>query len=192
MRIAVRGFGALSISLVVAISASAGCGQGDRPPPEREQRATATTDASDTPVAYELPTGAARRLAAADATRVLEREGRVVATSEWDVYTAVVLSEWLDHHGVRLDVPSDLRSVVRRVANEQELPLLVVSSEHRRYSEALARMRPTAHQLRSFYERFTGERSAEAGRAMRDWLRVFRRAVEAVDAEHLVVIPVPD
>jgi hypothetical protein len=31
---------------------------------------------------------------------------------EWDVYTAGVLSEC--HRGVRLDVPSDLRSVVRR------------------------------------------------------------------------------
>jgi hypothetical protein len=154
MRTAVHRFGALLMSLIVAIAAPAGCGQGERPPAKGQQRATpiatATTEASDYPVAYELRRAAARKLAAANATRVLKREGRVVATSEWDVYTAVVLSEWLNHHGVRLYVPRDLRSVLRRVANEQEHPLLVVSSEHRRYADALVRMRPTARQLQSF------------------------------------------
>jgi hypothetical protein len=178
---------------LVALAAPAGCGQAERKAQQRTTpTATTTTEDSAYPVAYELRRAAGRKLAAANAWRVLEREGRVVATSEWDVYTAVVLSAWLDHHGVRLDVPSDLRSVLRRVAHEQELPLLLVSSEHRRYAGALARMRPTARRLRSFYERFTGERSADAGRAMRDWLRVFRLAVDAVDAEHIVLIPVAD
>jgi hypothetical protein len=47
-------------------------------------------------------------------------------------------------------------------------------------------------ELRAFYERFTGEQSAEAGEAMLDWLRVFRVALRNADPEHVVIIPVPD
>jgi hypothetical protein len=104
----------------------------------------------------------------------------------------VVLSEWLEDHGVRLDVPEELRPMAERVGSEQELPLLVVGAEHRRYAGELARLEPSPAELQSFYERFTEQRSAEAGRAMRDWLRVFRAAVDRADDEHVVVIPVLD
>jgi hypothetical protein len=175
---------------------AAGCGDGDAPASEDEWHATpiptTATEASEVPVAYRLRRDVARKLAAADAWRVIERKGRVIATSPWDGYTAVVLSEWLDDRGVRLDLPRDLRSVVRGVASEQELALLVVSSEHRRYADTLAQLHPTAPELRSFYERFTRDTSREAGRAMLDWLRVFRRAMGTADAKHLVLIRVLD
>jgi hypothetical protein len=175
----------------MALLVAAGCGQGDEPASTERPRAT-TTGASGGPVAYRLPSDAVRGLVTADAWQVIEREGQVVARSEWKPYTAVVLSEWLEDHGVRLDVPKELRAVVERVASEQELPLLVVGPEHRGYAGELARLHPTARELQSFHERFTEEPSAEAGRAMLDWLRVFRAAVEGADDGHLVVIPVLD
>jgi hypothetical protein len=76
-----------------------------------------------------------------------------------------------------LTVPADLRPVVRRLASEQELSLLVVASQHRRYAAALARLDPTGRELGSSYERFTHDDSAEAGQAMLDWLRVAVRKV---------------
>jgi hypothetical protein len=115
-----------------------------------------------------------------------------VARSEWDGYAAVVLSEWLDDRGVPLDVPRDLHAVMDRVAREQEVSVLLVGSEHRRYAGRLARLRPTEGELRSFYERYTEQQSTDAGRAMLDWLRVFRRAFDGADAEHVVIIPVLD
>lgn len=108
------------------------------------------------------------------------------------MYTAVVLSEWLDDRGVRLDVPMALRSVVQRVASEQQLSLLIISWEHRRYADALAQIHPTGRELQSFHDRFTQDESTEAGQAMLFWLRVFRLAIGKADAKHVVVIPVLD
>jgi hypothetical protein len=191
----VHRLGAILVSLLVAF-AGAGCGRGAEPASEAQPPATpiptTTPGTSEFPVAYQLRRSAARKLADTDAWRVIERKGRVVAKSEWDVYTAVVLSQWLEDRGVRLDVPRDLRSLVQRVASEQELPLLVITSEHRRYADALAQLHPTGRELRSFYERFTADESTEAGQAMLDWLRVFRLAIGRADANHLVVIPVLD
>jgi hypothetical protein len=195
MRTVARRVEAVVISLLVA-SAAAGCGRGEEPASKSQRPATpipaTTSGASAFPVAYQLRKSATLELAGADAWRVIERNGRVVAKSEWNAYTAVVLSEWLEDRGVRLEVPRDLRSVVRRVASEQELSLLIVSSEHRRYADALAQLRPTARELRSFYEHFTADESTDAGQAMLDWLRVFRLAIGNADADHLVVIPVLD
>jgi hypothetical protein len=191
MRSAVRGLAALVISLLLAVAA--GCGQDDEPVSEARQRATPmATPAERFPAAYRLERSAARRLATADAARVLERSGEVVARTEWEAYTAVVLAEWLDARGVPLDVPKDLRPMVRKVGSEQDLPLLVVSGEHRRYADALAGLHPSAPELRTFYERFSGEAPDDAGRAMLDWLRVVRHSLDAVDEDHVVVIPVLD
>jgi hypothetical protein len=78
---------------------------------------------------------------------------------------------------------------VERVANEQELTLLVVTGEHRRYAEVFARLDPTERELRSFYERFSQQTVDDAGQAMLAWLRVFRLALANADARHVVIIP---
>jgi hypothetical protein len=83
--------------------------------------------------------------ASSDAWKTLERHGRVVATTDWDGYLAIVLAEWLNKRGIHLlDVARDLRPVMRRFADEQDLPLLVVSSEDRRYADELTEMDPSA------------------------------------------------
>jgi hypothetical protein len=187
--------GCALVTLILAVPAG-GCDRDSAPSSEARPPATPTAtpkrESAASPVAYRLKTTAARALAGTQAARVIERRGRVVARSTWDGYQAVVLSEWLQRRHVRLGVPRDLRSVVRRVAGEQELSLLVVASEHRRYADALAALHPSERELRAFYERFSGEQSAEAGEAMLDWLRVFRVALRNADLDHVVIIPVSD
>ena len=178
--------------LLLLVVAAGGCGHGDEPASEAHStpNPTATSRPELYPVAYRLRRSAAVELARADVWSLIERQGRVVARSQWDDgYAAIVLSEWLDERGLRLEVPSDLRSVVKRLANEQELTLLVVSGEHRRYAKALARLDPTERELRSFYERFSQRKVEDAGRAMLAWLRVFRLALAHTDARHVVIIP---
>ena len=183
------------MALLVAFAA-AGCAGGEEAASEAQRRSTpsptTTTGPSKAPVAYQLRRGDALKLAGTDAWRMIERKGRTVARSEWDGYLAIVLSEWLDERGIRLDVPRDLRPVMQSLADEQELTLLVVSSEHQRYADALARLHPTERELRSFHERFTDDDSTDAGRAMLDWLRVFRLAIGNTDARHVVVIRLLD
>jgi len=99
----------------------------------------------------------------------------------------VVLTQWLHTQDVEFDVPGDLEPAV-----DQDLPLLVISSEHRRYAERLARLRPSESRLRAFYERFSETAMGTAGQAMRDWLRVVRLAVDETDRRHVVVIPLLD
>jgi hypothetical protein len=178
--------------LLLLVVVAGGCRNGDEPASGAHSTPipTATPRPVAYPVAYRLRRSAALQLARADAWQLVEREGRVVARSEWDDgYAAIVLSEWLDERGIRLDLPSDLRSVVERLANEQELTLLVVTGEHRRYAELLARLDPTERELRSFYERFSGQTVDDAGQAMLAWLRVFRLALANADARHVVIIP---
>jgi hypothetical protein len=184
------------VTLAIVLQAlAAGCANGDEPATTTRATPTptptATAQPTRYPVAYRLRMETALDLARTDAWRVIEREGRIVSRSESDDgYAAVVLAEWLDGQGVRLDVPRALRPVVERLAAEQELTLLVIGPEHRRHARALTRLRPTERELRSFYERFGEERSPDAGQAMLAWLRVFRRALDSADAAHVVVIPV--
>ena len=183
------------VTLILAVPAG-GCGRDAASSTDAQRPATPTAtpkrEPAASPVAYQLKTTAARTLAGTQAARVIQRKGRVVARSTWDSYQAVVLSEWLERRDVRLGVPRDLRSVVRRVAGAHELSLLVVAPEHRRYAGALAALHPSERELRAFYERFSGEESAEAGEAMLDWLRVFRVALRNADMDHGVIIPVSD
>jgi hypothetical protein len=130
-----------------------------------------------------------RRLATTDADPVIEREGHVVAETEWEDYTALVLSSWLEHeHGIALDAP-EYRAVTSRLAGEHELLLIVLTRAH---ADALRRVRPSERELRTYFTRFTEDGYPEAGAAMLDWLRVFRRAATSADAHDVVVIPVID
>ena len=104
----------------------------------------------------------------------------------------MVLTEWLHTRDVEFDVPRDLRPAVDGAGAEQDLPLLVISSEHRRYASRLARLHPSESRLRAFYERFSEASMGTAGQAMRDWLRVVRLAIDETDPRHVVVIPLLD
>jgi hypothetical protein len=181
---------ALALASLLAFSTTA-CGSSDGVP--AAPRATATAAAPTSyPVAYRLARDAVRRLPDTDAWKEIERS-RVVASSEWEKpYAALVLSEWL--HGRRIDLrePRELRPALERLANEQELSLLILTAEHRRHAKALAKLHPTSRELRAFYEDFSEEDSPQAGEAMLDWLRVFRLAVANADARHVVVIPLLD
>jgi hypothetical protein len=181
----------IRLAALLALAAVAGCGsQSDETPATKREPTPAASRPTAYPAAYRLGTAAARSLAGRNAMRVIAREGRVVARSQWDAYSAIVLSEWLGEHGVRLETPRGLRPVLRELASEQELPLLVVAREHRRYARTMARLDPTGRELRSFYEQYTHEESADAGRAMLDWLRILRTAIGRADARHVVLIPV--
>ena len=187
----VRRLGTLGM-LLLLVAVAGGCGSGDEPASGDNSTPipTALPRPEVYPVAYRLRRSAALDLARTDARQVIEREGRVVARSEWDDgYAAIVLAEWLDARGFQLALPRDLRSLVERLANEQELLVLVVSAEHRRYAEALARLDPTERELRSFYERFSRQKVDDAGQAMRAWLQVFRLALANADSQHVVIIP---
>jgi hypothetical protein len=76
----------------------------------------------------------------------------------------VALSRRRSGRGTRRP-PSDLRPVVQRLADEQELTLLVVAFEHQRYAHALAQLHPTKRELRSFYQRFSHDDSSDAGQS---------------------------
>jgi hypothetical protein len=92
--------------------------------------AAATATSTAAPVAYRIPEAIALKLPHADAYAVIEREGDVVAESEWEDYTAPVLSAWLeDKHGIRIDA-LEYRSVTSRLGSEQELYVIVVTGEH--------------------------------------------------------------
>jgi hypothetical protein len=183
-----------------------GCGsdaeQQSRSTPTRTPTATATSTATPTstatatstatpryPVAYRIPKALARRLVEADAYALIERAGNVVAETEWETYTALVLSAWLDErHGIRLEAP-EYRTVMSRLALEQELQVIVITREH---ADILRRLRPSEHELRRYFARFTEDGYPEAGEAMLDWLRVFRRATSNADLDDVVVIPLLD
>ena len=76
-------------------------------------------------------------------------------------------------------------NVTSRLASEQELDVIVVTGEH---AEALRRLRPRERALRRYFDRFTEDGYPQAGEAMLDWLRVFRRATSNADVDHVVVI----
>jgi hypothetical protein len=166
-----------------------GCGsdadQQSRSTPTRTATATSTATPRH-PVAYRIPKALARRLVEADAYALIERAGNVIAETEWEAYTALVLSAWLDErHGIKLEAPQ-YRTVMSRLALEQELHVIVVTREH---ADALRRLRPSEHELRRYFARFTEDGYPEAGQAMLDWLRVFRRATSNADVDDVVVIP---
>jgi hypothetical protein len=175
-------------TVLTATLVLAGCGSSS----EQQSRATATATAPASPrypVAYRIPEETARRLANDDAYALIEREGHVVARTKWEDYTALVLSAWLDEeHGITLEAP-EYRAVTSRLAAEQELFVLVLTLEH---TDALRRVQPSERELRTYFARFTDDGYPEAGEAMLDWLRVFRRAAASADADDVVVIPVLD
>ena len=171
------------LALVAAVAGS-GC--------ESNGPASNPADVPRYPVAYELPRSVAGRLADVDAMRLIEREGRVVATSEWEPYTVVVLDEWLRGRGIVFDEPDDLTPVRRRVGSSQDLSLLVISSEDRRLAGRLARLHPSESRLRTFYERFNEVALGTAGEAMLDWIEILKRVVAEADSQHVVVIPLLD
>jgi hypothetical protein len=179
----------LGTALTAALVAI-GCGSNSEPQSSSTASPTATSTASPRyPVAYRIPEASARKLPHADAYAVIEREGDVVAASEWEDYTALVLSAWLeDKHGIRLDA-LEYRSVTSRLASEQELYVIVVTGEH---AAALWRLHPSERALRRYFARFTDDGYSEAGEAMLDWLRVFRRAASSADGDDVVVIPLLD
>ena len=173
-------------TVLTAALVAIGCGSGSEP---RSDSTAAAGASSSYPVAYRIPNAIARKLPQADAYAVIEREGQVVAQTEWEDYTALVLSAWLEEkHGIRLDAP-EYRAVTSRLASEQELYVIAVTGEH---AAALQRLHPNERALRRYFARFTEDGYSEAGEAMLDWLRVFRLASSNADVNHVVVIPVLD
>ena len=173
--------------LLVALMLLAGCSSEEDPRP-----ATEPPPPAPVPAAFALSEGALERLPAS--YDVLERDGRVAASTEWDPYLAIVLTEYLRGRGIRLDdLPSRLEELAVQVSDRQEVAVMLLTDEHRRrYARPLARLRPSADELARFYERFTEESDPDAGRGMLDWLRVLRSALPQAQGETTVVIPLPD
>jgi hypothetical protein len=172
----------LGAALLVALTAI-GCGSDSEP---RSRVAPTSTATPRYPVAYRITEAVARRLPEGDALAMIERSGQVIAETEWEDYTALVISAWLEEaHDIKLEAP-EFREMTSRLASEQELSVIVVSGEH---ADALRRLHPREHTLRRYFDRFTEDGYPEAGEAMVDWLRVFRRATSSADAGHVVAIP---
>jgi hypothetical protein len=182
---------ALAIASLLASATTACASPGDAP--VAAPRATPTpARPTSYPVAYRLSRGAVRTLPETDAWKEIDRS-HVVASSEWQKpYPALVLVDWLHDQRIDLGEPRELRPVLERLAHEQELSLLILTAEHRRYAKALAKLHPSRRELRTFYEDFSEEDWPQAGEAMLDWLRVVRLAVANADARHVVVIPLLD
>ena len=137
----------LALALALAL---AGCGAQDAaaPAPAPSPRPAAATPANG-PVAYVMPRSAAPSLGGADPFE--QAEG--FAESEWEGYPAIVLIEWLGDRGIDLEEPPDLRRVSERLAREQELPLVFIAPEHRRFAARLDRLRPSDETLQRFSDR---------------------------------------
>ena len=179
--------------LVVALAgiALAGCGSPGAPSAERSP-APAATAPPTYPVAYRMPRDEISRLAASgDALAALERE-QVFGVSAYEAYPVVVVMEWLRERGIDLRLPRPLRPALQRVFDEQALTVIVVGREHRRHRERLASLEPSERELRRYYEVFNEHDWPESGKAMLEWLGIVKRAVAAVDARTLIVIPVTE
>lgn len=172
--------------LVIAVVALTGCS-----PDKKPDRSRAPAEPQTEPVAYALDRATLRELRH-DYGRIVT-DGREVAASEWDAYIGIVLVTYLEDHGIRLDDgPAELLREAERISRAQEAELMLLGDWHRRrYAKRLARLSPPAGELGDFHAEFTEEElpRAEAERAMRDWLRVFRQALANVSPETVVVIP---
>jgi hypothetical protein len=190
---AVRTVGILAILLLAACVSACGDDEAGSQPPRSTAHGATTSQVSDTAAAWRIRMDTASRLSDTNAWETIQRSGEVVARGgQAKGYAAVVLDEWLDRHGVALSPPLRLRSVLERVADQQELTLMVFGTEHRRAGATLTKLHPSRRELRSFYRDFTGEDSQDAGDAMLEWLGVFRKAIRNTDSHHVVVVPLLD
>jgi hypothetical protein len=162
---------------------AAGCGSESAPPPPDPTPEQAPTY----PAAYLIDADAAQRLAdAGDPYVALERDGRVLAETQWEAYSAVGLMAWLEERGISVD-SSRYDGLVARLG--EDLPGLAIGPEH---AAELRRLRPSERALSRYYYAFTEDGFGDAGRAMLDWLRIFRLAADSADARHVVLIPLVD
>jgi len=159
---------ARALAAVLLAAAMIGCGSD---PEATSSTPTPRPTAEPTyAFAYRLPLATARRLADGDAYATIEQEGEVVLESEWDSSVALDVLTWALDRGIDLGAGGELERVAARVAEEQELGLLVLG---RRDAGALAGEQPR-------------------GTRMREWVELVRRAAAASDARHVVVIPMLD
>ena len=168
--------------LLVAALVVAGCGSESRPQPRPTPERAPTY-----PAAYLIEADAAQRLAAAeDPFAALERDGRVIAETQWEPYSAAVLIAWLDERGISVS-SSRYDDLVARF--DEDLPVLAIGPEH---AAELRRARPSERALTRYYYAFSEEGFGDAGRSMLDWLRIFRLAAERTNTRQVVLIPLID
>ncbi len=171
--------------LLVALMA-VGCGSESA---EAPSPTPARTEPPTFPAAYLIDADATRRLADADEPfRALARDGRVIAETQWESYSAAVLDAWLEERGISVD-SRRYRGLAAQLGEKHELPVLAIGPEQ---AAALRRLRPSERAFTRYYDAFTEDGFPEAGRAMLDWLRIFRLAAERADARHVVLIPLID
>jgi|SRR5215211_9268244 len=175
---------------LLTLVALAGCGGDARPAAERAAEPRPTPAAY--PVAYAVDRGELDELAERSLPEALEGR-KVVATSTWEPYTLVVLSEWLHEKGIELDPPPALAARANAIGEAWDAPVFVIAAEHaRRYGKRLARLRPPEAELQRFFESFTEEPRGTAGQEMAEWLDVVRRSVSEARGDRVVVIPVEE
>jgi hypothetical protein len=180
-------------ALAVAIGLfAAGCGEGGEPAARAD--ATPTPTATATPegrfdIAYKLPRDVARELHEGDAYELLDEKGEVIARSDFDDTTFYPLVEWLEKRGIDIEDPGELTPVWRSVEAEQDLYLVVVTTDSS-VADALDDLRPGKRRLAAVYNRWTEERFPAAGEARADWLRIIRLAVREGDRRNVVIIPI--
>jgi hypothetical protein len=172
----------------LVLAAPAACGD----EPRRVTQPAKTVE----PVAYPVAFAVARDDLAKLAERPLPDavEGaEVVATTTWEPYALLVLSEWLHERGIDLDPPTALEAATNQLGEAWDVPVFVITEEHaRRYRERLARLRPDEAELRAYFEEFNEESLPEAGETMAEWLDIVRRSLETARDGRVVVIPIED
>jgi hypothetical protein len=182
---------------LLALTATAGlAGCGDDGPGERA--ATVGRRASPAPqspyaVAYAVARDDLPELARAPLPDALE-DAEVVATSESEPYTLVVLQEWLHERGIDIEPPAALDEAADAASRRWDASVVVIAAEHaRRYGRRLAKLHPSREELGEFYDEFNAGSWPGSGRAMAHWLGIVQRSVERVgDDGGTVVIPVTD
>ena len=168
--------------LLLATLVVVGCGSDSDPPPSPTPARAPTY-----PAAYLVDADAARRLTdAEDPILALERDGRVIAETQWESYSAAVLIAWLEERGISVG-SSRYDGLVARF--DEDLPIIAIGPEH---AANLRRLHPSERALSRYYSAFTEEGFGDAGQSMLDWLRIFRLAAERTDARQVVLIPLID
>ena len=170
---------ACRLTLAIAALVASGCGS---------DRETASPEPTPYPVAFEIDRSVASRLPEGDAYETIERTGSVVGATNWEMYFALALDAWLSERGIDVGAP-EFDDVASRLADEQSFNVIFITGEHER---ALARLRPRERRLTRYYELFSEESFAPAGKAMLEWLEIFRDAAQSADPDSVVVIRLID
>ena len=179
----------------MVLIAVAGCSSDEEEPPARTEPPPAVTTepppARPVPVAHALDRAALRRLPADVAA--IEAKGRPVASTEWDGFVGTVAAYYAEEHGVPLfDPPAEFKRLFETVARQGLTILVFDDSQRRRYASKLARLRPSARVLQTFYDEFTEDPIPDAGEGVRDWLRVLRESLARARGDTVVVVAMLD